>query len=66
MKVLDMVTALLLIVAGLYVGLLAADFNLMAKVPMGDMPRKVVFALFGAAAVYQFVQWRGIRRRVKG
>ena len=66
MKVLDMVTALLLIAAGLFVGLMAADFNAMAKVPGGDLVHKGIFAVFGVAAVYQFAQWRGIRRRVKG
>ena len=66
MKVLDLVTGLLLIVAGVYVGLQAVNFDVMSRVPVGDMAQKALLGVMGAAAVYQLLQWRGIRRRVKG
>ncbi|MHC4958630.1 MAG: DUF378 domain-containing protein [Planctomycetota bacterium] len=65
MKTLDVVTGLLLIVAGIHVGLTAVNLNIVKMVPGPDMAHKALFVLMGAAAVYQFVMWRAIRKRVK-
>ena len=66
MKFLDMLTALLVIAAGLHVGLAVFGVDLVAKARLDDLIQKVLFGLMGVAAVYQFVQWRGIRRRIRG
>jgi uncharacterized membrane protein YuzA (DUF378 family) len=65
MKTLDVVTGLLLIVAGIHVGLSAVNLNLVKLVPGPDMAHNALFVLMGAAAIYQFVMWRPIRKRIK-
>ena len=70
MKTLDVTVAVLLVVGGLNWGLVAlANFDLVAfltgaggfgaKNPLGA----VVYALVGAAAIYQALLWRSIQRR---
>lgn len=65
MKLFDVLTIWLLIAAGLQAGLTLARIDLVGQIPMGDMAQKVLAGLMGAAALYQFVQWRAIRRRLK-
>ena len=65
MKKLDVVAAVLLVVGGLNWGLVGAfEFDLVAALfgPMSALSR-IVYVLVGAAAAYQALQWRGIRRR---
>jgi len=65
MKNLDLVAAILVIVGGLNWGLVgAANFDLVAAIfgPMSPLSR-VVYVLVGLAAVYELVQWKGIRSR---
>lgn len=70
MKNLDMLTALLLVVGGLNWGLVAfANFDLVAAITGAggfggkNLLGSVVYALVGAAAVYQLLFWRSIRNR---
>jgi uncharacterized membrane protein YuzA (DUF378 family) len=65
MKSLDVLATVLLIVGGLNWGLVGvAQFDLVAALfgPMSVVSR-LVYALVGAAAVYQALQWRGMQRR---
>ena len=68
MRTLDLATITLLIVGGLNWGLVGAlDFNLVAAL-FGEQSvlSRIVYLLVGLAAVYQAVQWAGIRRRSSG
>jgi uncharacterized membrane protein YuzA (DUF378 family) len=65
MKSLDVVIAALLVVGGLNWGLVGLfNFDLVAAVfgPMAALSR-VIYALVGAAAVYQALSWKAIQRR---
>ena len=65
MKNLDLVATILVIVGGLNWGLVgAANFDLVAAIfgPMSPLSR-IVYVLVGLAAVYELVQWKGIRSR---
>jgi uncharacterized membrane protein YuzA (DUF378 family) len=66
LKLADFLTALLLIVAGLHAGLVVLDVDLFAHAQLGEMMRKTVLGAMGVAALYQFIQWRAIRRRIRG
>jgi uncharacterized membrane protein YuzA (DUF378 family) len=70
MKTVDILAAVLLVVGGLNWGLVAvANFDLVAFLTQaGGFGAKnafgaAVYGLVGAAALYQGLQWRGIRRR---
>ena len=69
MKVLDIVAAALLVVGGLNWGLVAvAEFDVVAWVvglSFGETNAvsRIVYALVGAAAVYQVAQQHAIRQR---
>ena len=70
MKSLDILAAILLVVGGLNWGLVAvANFDLVAMLTgAGEFGNKnalgmVVYALVGAAAIYQALTWKGIQRR---
>jgi uncharacterized membrane protein YuzA (DUF378 family) len=69
-KVLNIVTAVLLIIGGLNWGLVAiAEFDLVATVfgmTFGetDVASRVVYALVGLSALYQAVQLPAAQRRV--
>lgn len=65
MRTLDVVAAVLLVVGGLNWGLVGtAQFDLVGAL-FGELsaPSRIVYALVGAAAFYQALQWRGIQRR---
>jgi uncharacterized protein len=65
MKKLDVLAAVLLVIGGLNWGLVGAQgIDLVAAV-FGAMssPSRVVYALVGAAALYQALQWQAIQRR---
>lgn len=65
MKVLDVITALLVIVGGLNWGLMGAiRFDLVAAI-FGEMTRvsQVVYTIIGVSAIYQLFEWRAVRRR---
>ena len=65
MKKLDVLAAVLLVIGGLNWGLVGArGFDLVATL-FGAMspPSRVVYALVGAAALYQALQWQAIQRR---
>jgi uncharacterized membrane protein YuzA (DUF378 family) len=69
-KNLDILTAVLLVVGGLNWGLVAlANFDLVAVLTGAggfggkNMLGTVVYALVGAAAIYQLAFWRSIRNR---
>ena len=69
MKKLDVIAAVLVAVGGLNWGLVAiADFDLVAALVGLDFGEtnaasRIVYALVGAAAVYQIAQQGAIRRR---
>ena len=69
MKVLNIVTAILLIIGGLNWGLVAiAEFDLVATVfglAFGDtnLASRIVYALVGLSALYQAVQLPAAQRR---
>ena len=65
MKKLDVVCAVLLVIGGLNWGLVgAANFDLVAALfSVGSVLSRTVYALVGAAALYQAAQWKGIQRR---
>jgi len=65
MKFLDVLTAWLVIAAGLHLGLAVFGIDLVARARLDDLLQKGLFGLMGVAAVYQFVQWRAIRRRIR-
>ncbi|HVE79542.1 MAG TPA: DUF378 domain-containing protein [Gemmatimonadaceae bacterium] len=65
MKKLDVAAAVLLVVGGANWGLIGArGFDLVAAL-FGEMspPSRIVYALVGASAAYQALQWRAIQRR---
>lgn len=65
MKVLDVITALLVIVGGLNWGLVGAiRFDLVATL-FGEMTRvsQVVYTIIGVSAIYQLFEWRAVRKR---
>ena len=65
MKVLDVITAILLIVGGLNWGLVGVfRFDLVAAI-FGDMsvPSRFVYLLVGVSAIYQLFEWRAVRKR---
>ena len=65
MKTVDVIAAVLLVVGGLNWGLWGAfKFDLVATL-MGSLPlmMNTVYALVGAAALYQIVSWRKIQLR---
>ncbi|MEO8563331.1 MAG: DUF378 domain-containing protein [bacterium] len=65
MKKLDVLAAVLLVIGGLNWGLVGfQQFDLVATL-FGAMSwtSRVVYALVGAAAIYQAVQWQAIQRR---
>jgi uncharacterized membrane protein YuzA (DUF378 family) len=65
MKKLDVLAAVLLVVGGLNWGLVGAQGLDLVATLFGAMsgPSRVVYALVGAAAVYQALQWQAIQRR---
>lgn len=65
MKQLDLISGILLVVGGLNWGLVGLfGFDLVATV-LGDMSAlsRLVYTLVGLSALYQAVQWQGIRSR---
>ena len=65
MKVLDSITAILVIVGGLNWGLVGAfGFNLVAAI-FGDMSvlSRIVYLLVGVSAIYQLFEWSAVRKR---
>ena len=65
MKKLDVLAAVLLVIGGLNWGLVGTSgFDLVATL-FGAMssPSRLVYALVGAAAIYQALQWQAIQRR---
>ena len=65
MKALDVLAAALLIVGGLNWGLVGLfSFDLVASI-FGDMSAvsRLVYLLVGAAATYQGLKWKAIKRR---
>ena len=65
MKKLDVLAAVLLVIGGLNWGLVGTGGVDLVATLFGAMssPSRVVYALVGAAAIYQAFQWRGIQRR---
>ena len=65
MKKLDVLAAVLLVIGGANWGLVGAQGIDLVATLFGAMspPSRVVYALVGAAAVYQALQWRQIQRR---
>lgn len=65
MKVLDVITAILVIVGGLNWGLVGVfRFDLVAAI-FGEMSRlsRFVYLLVGVSAIYQLFEWRAVRKR---
>ena len=65
MKVLDVITAILVIVGGLNWGLVGVfRFDLVAAI-FGEMsaPSRFVYLLVGVSAIYQLLEWRAVRKR---
>ena len=65
MKVIDIITAILVIVGGLNWGLVGVfNFDLVAKL-FGDMSwlSRFVYLLVGVSAIYQLFEWRAVRKR---
>ena len=65
MKVIDIITAILVIVGGLNWGLVGVfNFDLVAKL-FGDMSwlSRFVYLLVGVSAIYQLFEWRAVRNR---
>ena len=65
MKKLDVLAAVLLVIGGVNWGLVGARGIDLVAAAFGAMspPSRLVYALVGAAAVYQAFQWRQIQRR---
>jgi uncharacterized protein len=65
MKKLDVLAAVLLVIGGLNWGLVGAQGVDLVATLFGAMssPSRVVYALVGAAAIYQAFQWQAIQRR---
>ena len=65
MKKLDVLAAVLLVIGGLNWGLVGAWGLDLVGTLFGAMssPSRVVYALVGAAALYQALQWQAIQRR---
>jgi len=65
MKVLDVITAILLIVGGLNWGLVAVfNFNLVAAIfGATSVASRFVYLLVAVSAIYQLFEWRAVRRR---
>lgn len=67
MKILEMVVVILLIIGGLVWGLLGLfNFNLVEMI-FGQLPIlvRVIYVLFGVAAVFQIFQWKAIQNCMK-
>ena len=65
MKVIDIITAILVIVGGLNWGLVGVfNFDLVAKL-FGDMSwlSRFVYLLVGVSAIYHLFEWRAVRNR---
>jgi len=65
MRSIDIVAAVLLVVGGLNWGLVGVlGFDLVATL-FGDASflSRIVYALVGACALYQMMQWKSIQRR---
>lgn len=65
-KLIDVITTWLLIAAGLTVALTAFGIDVEARLSLGGVQRKAVFGLIGVAALHQLLQWRAIRKRIRG
>ena len=65
MKVLDVITAILVIVGGLNWGLVGVFQFDLVKAIFGDMtaPSRFVYLLVGVSAIYQLLEWRAVRKR---
>lgn len=65
MKNLDVIVALLLVIGGLNWGLVGiASFDLVATIfGEGAWLSRAVYALVGASAIYQALQWKAIQHR---
>ena len=64
-RFLDMFSHFLLIVAGGVCAFQSASIDLVDDLSPNDYVRVTVYVLLGAAAVYQIVQWRQIRKWMK-
>ena len=65
-RFLDLLTQFLLIVAGVVCGLLAFDIPVVVDLSGDSRAISVTaYVILGAAAAYQLVQWRAIRKRIK-
>ena len=65
MKVLDVITAILVIVGGLNWGLVGVwNFDLVARI-LGEMSglSRFVYLLVGVSAIYQLFEWKAVRKR---
>ena len=65
MKVLDVITAILVIVGGLNWGLVAVFHFDLVKAIFGDMSvaSRFVYTLVAVSAIYQLFEWRAVRKR---
>ena len=66
MKQLDALVAIITIIGGLNWGLVGLfDFNLVEYIFGGYYIDRVIYVIVGAAAVYQAVGWKAIKKRCK-
>ena len=65
MKTLDVLAAVILVVGGLNLGLVAATQIDLISAATGDLSgiARIVYGLVGVAAIYQALTWRAIQKR---
>jgi hypothetical protein len=65
MKTVDVVAAILVVIGALNWGLVGvAQFNLVAALlGQGSILSSIVYAIVGAAGLFQALQWKAIQRR---
>ncbi len=67
MKKLDLATAIMILIAALsWGGIGVLDVNLVSLLFENSDVERVIYTLFGVAAVYQLIYWRSIHARWKG